>query len=344
MRCEDLDTEGGGLSTDDYRTVFDSVNDAIFVHDAESGAIRDVNEVACEMYGYDRETLLTLDVEALSSGESPYTQANAVERVRRAAAGEPQVFEWHARDGDDHLFWVEVSMRRAEMERGNRVLVIVRDIDDRKRARRREELLNSLLRHDIANDLQIAQGRLRELSDYSLPADAADAVTAATDAVEDGVTLIEKVRTLRRADREQTASAVSLDDALRAAIEREQGCASASGIDIRYERTDCEVVGGALLEELFANLIENAVEHSGGTVVDIAVTESEDACEVVVRDDGDGVDEVAVNDVLRRGTRGADGGLGLALVTEIARTYGGSVTVGESDLGGASFTVRLQRA
>ena len=35
-----------------YREIFESVNDAIFVHDADSGRILDVNRKMCEMYSY----------------------------------------------------------------------------------------------------------------------------------------------------------------------------------------------------------------------------------------------------------------------------------------------------
>ena len=35
-----------------YRAVFDTANDAIFVHDADTGAILDANQKATEMYGY----------------------------------------------------------------------------------------------------------------------------------------------------------------------------------------------------------------------------------------------------------------------------------------------------
>ena len=143
------DSAGDGdrqrLSEAALRTVFNSVNDAIFVHDAETGAIIDVNETMCEMYGYSREDARELTVEDLSSGEPPYSQAEAVENVRTAAEGEPQITEWHAEHSDGELFWVEVSMRRAYVGEELRVLVIARDITERKDRQAKLEALTTRL-------------------------------------------------------------------------------------------------------------------------------------------------------------------------------------------------------
>lgn len=56
-----------------YRTIFDAANDATFVFEPEKGAMLDVNLKMCEMYGYSREEVLRLNVEALSAGSPPYT-------------------------------------------------------------------------------------------------------------------------------------------------------------------------------------------------------------------------------------------------------------------------------
>ncbi len=115
-----------------YREIYNSANDAFFIHDAETGQIIDVNARMLEMYGYPLEEALQLTVEDLSAGTPPYTMEDALQWIRKAAAGEPQLFEWLARHKSGKLFWVEVNLKRAVITGQNRLLAIVRDISDRK--------------------------------------------------------------------------------------------------------------------------------------------------------------------------------------------------------------------
>ncbi len=113
------------------RTIFDSVNDAIIVHEIDTGRVVDVNRAACEMYGYDRTTFLQLAVGELSADDR--TRPRDSELFRRIEEEIPQIFEWRARHRDGHTFWVEVSARIAAIGGRRRVLVVVRDISERKR-------------------------------------------------------------------------------------------------------------------------------------------------------------------------------------------------------------------
>jgi len=66
---------------------------------------------------------------------------------------------------------------------------------------------------------------------------------------------------------------------------------------------------------------------------------------LTVEDDGPGIPEQAADALLQRGMRldeSAPGhGIGLAVVKEIAASYGGEVTIGESELGGTAITVTI---
>jgi PAS domain S-box-containing protein len=133
-------------SEDRFRTIFDSVNDAVFIHDMETGAILNVNNTACDMYGYTREEFRRLDVQTISMGEAPYTQEEAIEWMKKAAAGKPQVFEWRGKHKSGRPFWVELSMRNAVVGGRERLLVVARDITERKHLEERMVHLNLVLR------------------------------------------------------------------------------------------------------------------------------------------------------------------------------------------------------
>ena len=83
-----------------------------------------------------REEALRLSVQDLSAGVAPYAQEQSLERLQAAAAGTPQLFEWLAKDRAGRLFWVEVNLKRVAIGGHDRLLAIVRDIAERKRAER----------------------------------------------------------------------------------------------------------------------------------------------------------------------------------------------------------------
>ncbi len=64
--------------------MIDSVSDAIFVHDAETGRILDVNRRMCEMYGLTRDEAIGAPADDLSLNQPPYSPAEALEWLRKA--------------------------------------------------------------------------------------------------------------------------------------------------------------------------------------------------------------------------------------------------------------------
>jgi PAS domain S-box-containing protein len=141
-----------------YRAIFDAANDAIFVHDIETGEILDVNRRMCQMYGHTPEEVRRLTVEDLSAGAPPYTDEVAQQLMKKAAEGEPQLFEWRAKDKSGRIFWVEVNLQRALIGRKDCLLAVARDITQRKRAEEKLREQATLLDHArdaiLVRDLQ----------------------------------------------------------------------------------------------------------------------------------------------------------------------------------------------
>lgn len=160
------------ISEERYSEIFNSVNDAIFLHDIDTGAVIDVNERACEMYGRTREEMLGLSPEEGAVNVPPYTGKEAMEWMQRAAGGEPQIFEWHARHKSGRLFWVEVSMKRSDIGGVSSLFVSVRDITARKETenalREREEQLRLKLDSLLLPHMDLADEDLGNVIDTEI--------------------------------------------------------------------------------------------------------------------------------------------------------------------------------
>jgi PAS domain S-box-containing protein len=135
-----------------YRSIFNAANDAITVHEIETRKIIDANQRMCEMFGYTVDEVRKLTAVDLSSNEPPYTEREVAALIQKAATGEPQVFEWHAKKSSGELFWIEVGARKVSFRGRDCLLAVVRDITERKQAeaqlaeshRRVNEVLESI--------------------------------------------------------------------------------------------------------------------------------------------------------------------------------------------------------
>jgi PAS domain S-box-containing protein len=136
-------------SKDYLQAVLDATNDAIFVDDANTGEIIDVNQHMCEMYGYPYEEAIRVPISQLSEGKSPYSDQEIVEWLKKARTQGPQIFEWHARHKEGHLFWVEVNIHFVVIGGQDRFVVSVRNIEQRKKIesvlKDNQRMLNTLM-------------------------------------------------------------------------------------------------------------------------------------------------------------------------------------------------------
>lgn len=220
------------------------------------------------------------------------------------------------------------------------------DITERKKAEDREEFLHSLLRHDLRNKLVVMEGYIDLLKDFDLSEKAGEFLKKAMKANQDATNLIENVRKLREVSEEKLKE-IKINEILERNVSDFEKEAANKGMDIRYSCTECKVLGGNLLGEIFSNLIKNSIQHSGGDLVQIQGQKTEDKVIITVEDDGQGIPDESKDKILERGYKegeNAGSGLGMYLVKEIVRNYGGSIEVKDSELGGARFDVYLQKS
>jgi two-component system sensor histidine kinase TctE len=156
--------------------------------------------------------------------------------------------------------------------------------------------------------------------------------------------LVDQMLALARAgpDASLVTDRVSLPALAEAAADAWLPKAIARNVDLGFELEPAVVSGNALLlEELLANLLDNALRHApdAGSVT-VACGQTDGNAWISVEDSGPGIPASERERVFERfyqppGTGGGNG-LGLAIVREIARQHGGSVSAARSQrLGGA---------
>nr|WP_276610815.1 ATP-binding protein [Wenzhouxiangella sp. XN24] len=102
------------------------------------------------------------------------------------------------------------------------------------------------------------------------------------------------------------------------------------------------------LQEMLGNLLDNAWKYGRRRVRCLARASAPGWLELRVEDDGPGLDPERASEALARGARLDESrpgqGIGLAVVNELVRAYGGEVAVEQSSLGGAAVRLTLPAA
>jgi signal transduction histidine kinase len=141
---------------------------------------------------------------------------------------------------------------------------------------------------------------------------------------------------------------------VREAVDSVQQAAAAKGIEItmKVEGPTFVICDAGRMRQVATNLLSNAVRYTEecGGHIDVAVRSVEGCMEIIVSDNGRGIDPTFLPHVWER-FRQADGstsrpscglGLGLAIVRHIVEMHAGTVEAESNGLGcGATFKVRL---
>jgi diguanylate cyclase (GGDEF)-like protein/PAS domain S-box-containing protein len=119
-----------------YRSLVDHAPEAITVIDQDSQRFVEANEPALRLFKMTRDQLLAVHLDAVSADMQPDGQPASAPRqhLKRAAAGESQVFEWTHRDSTGRDIPCEVRLARLHGAAKPLVRASITDISERKRA------------------------------------------------------------------------------------------------------------------------------------------------------------------------------------------------------------------
>ena len=214
--------------------------------------------------------------------------------------------------------------------------------------------------HDVMLPLSVLQGHLVSLQQRIESGESLDA-NAIVPSIEESQYLGSLLHNLNAAARLEATEGlahrdkIDLNRLVERVVERHRPVASRKKIalDMAVPEATVELPGDlTLLEQALGNLVQNAVRynHPGGHIA-VVLRGHSAAWSLEVIDDGPGIPEAERERVLEPSFRGSEArtrhphgmGLGLHIVSDVAKRHGLALTLRETDGGGLSATLRPRR-
>lgn len=338
------DRNSGRSSAEErYRKIFEHNNDAVMIVDLRTETFVDVNPAACELLGYSRSELLSLDPEDIHPNDMERVREEFISQIRTEGAGFTDDMTCLTKDGEE--IPTEISGAALDPSEGDdptRMVAMLRDVSDRVAYRRelerkveRLDRFADIVSHDLRTPLSVIKGHVRLARETGDP-EHFDAIADAAERM-DGL-LSSFLTAARGGDVVGERTAVDLANVARevwedcdldpATLEVE------SSMTVRADRSR--------MRQLFANLFENAFAHAAPPViVRVGTLDPADGTGFYVEDNGDGIPADEREAVFEWGyTTETEGtGVGLAVVADIVEAHGWEIDVTDSDAGGVRFEI-----
>ncbi len=332
------------------RSILASIGDAVVAVDHEGRTVA-TNLVYDRLFGGPPEQVVLEDVAGMPFREEDRPQ-------RRAARGERFRVEFAVNDPDGKRRWFEaVAEPLTAEDRTWGGVVSIRDVSERTMRLSLERLM-AAAGHELKTPTAAIHNYLQLVERRLASGDTADAATYAARAASQARRLSDLVERLFDVSRIQTGQLeimvedVDLVAIVRGATDMSAVLANAPTIKLTAKPASLIVRGDAgRLEQVFLNLLTNAVEHAAGSGgIDVTVRRSGGSAVVDVRDNGDGISAEDLSIVfeaytrLRHPQRATGLGLGLFVSREIVVAHGGSITATSRIGEGTTISVRLPAA
>jgi PAS domain S-box-containing protein len=330
-------------SEEKIRTVLENVPDLILVH--RNGIILYINPSSVKVMGYTQDELINKQMTDFIVPKYHPIVADAISKRMSGTTIEPYEIEILTKSGGRRT--VVVGGTVIEYSGSSASLNVLTDITERKlavdalrQANKQLNLLSSITRHDIKNQLLALSGYL-EISKESL-GDLAR--TSEFIAKEERITDTIAHQISFTKDYEELGAAAPEWQNVNASIEKALLGLPMRAVRVEIDPNNPEVFADRLFEKVFYNLIDNALRYGGAGMKTIRVSSQEidTGLLIVCEDDGVGI---TVEDKKRLFTRGfgKNTGLGLFLSREILAITGITITENGIPGKGARFEITVPK-
>lgn len=357
------------ISEAKYAAAFVSSPDAIVIAHLDSRTIIEVNDGFTRMMGFSRQEALGKNGDDLGMWSQPDDRAKLLHVLENK--GPVHNAEWCFMDRQgvsrDCLFSASIITIHGERH----LLLVIRDISERKRAEREREGLMQQLRnkadelerfaytvsHDLKSPLVTLRGfigLLKKDLERQMPERVEHDLERIRKSAQTMQNMLDDLLELSRAGKSHsTFEPVQLHRLVKGALERVGGRIRQAGVEVRVAEDLPRVLGdpGQLLQ-LLQNLVDNAVKFMGDQSdphIEIGTRRESRRTVCFVRDNGLGIradHKQRIFDLFQRLHPKIDGtGIGLALVKRIVEAHGGTIWVeSEGEGTGSTFCFTLPEA
>ncbi len=342
-----------------WETTFDAMTNGVSIHDTDFNIIR-ANQALATLLGTSTEALIGRKCyEIFHNLPHPIGDCAAL-RVLSTGRNVTVVLE------EPYLGKIlSLSADPVHDEEGNITGVVhdVRDITEQERLRdqvNQSDKLTALgemaggVAHDFNNFLTVILGNAQlMLATGDFDEENRESLETIERAAANAAETVRRIQEFTRVRTARSFNRVDLNAVVREAVEvarprwRDEAEARGIAIDVNVGLEELPPISAneAELAEVLINLILNAADAMPeGGQIDISTRKLEDGVEVVVADNGSGMDEEVRKRIFEPffSTKGAAGsGLGLSVAYGIVGRHAGEIMVESRQGEGATFTVRL---
>ncbi|MCH8199784.1 MAG: PAS domain S-box protein [Chloroflexi bacterium] len=355
-------------------SILEAAPNAIILADDQGGILR-VNPAVCELFGWDEDELLSLNVRDLTP--EPLRSRHDGYLRHYLETGEPstpeglivgRIREVEGRRKDGTTFPLELSIAElGDADTGRRFTAVMRDISDRKQAERDHELAQratvrsqflATMSHELRTPLNSILGFGQLLEESKREPLTGRQRSRVSDIMESGehlLALINDVLDLSKVDAGRYELSPAPLDPAALVTEVARGfepMARDAELELRVSveaAPEHMVADRRAFRQVLTNLISNAIKFTEEGYVEVRASEAEGHLIIEVEDTGIGIAREQLGRVFEEfsqldsgaSRRSGGTGLGLAITRRLVELQGGTCSV-ESEVGrGSTFTVRL---